>query len=132
MPNQLYPQVNGSDSYHIVRHIGSVNIKSIENTKRVAINKATAATHELVAAVAGYKIKIVNLFIVSANDVAVTFKSATTALTGAMTVAKESNLSLQSGYPNYHLLETAAGEAFNMTLGGAVQVSGALAYILEK
>lgn len=100
--------------------------------KFAVIDKATATTHEIVAAVAGKRIRVLAYLMVAAGAVTATWKSAATALTGAM--------SLITGTPNQGnplpnslqgsrgVFETERGEALNLTLGGAVQVSGWLVY----
>jgi hypothetical protein len=69
---------------------------------------------------------------VAAGTVVATLKSATTALTGAMSMA----VAVPHVWPLHNSLDllpytqTAPGEALNMTLGGAIQVSGILIYDL--
>ena len=89
-----------------------------------------SATGELVAAIAGRRIRVLGYLMVAAGAVTVKFQSASTDLTGAMTLA--------TGVPNTAMggnsldvipdVETAHGEALNLTLSGAVQVSGWLLY----
>ncbi len=94
--------------------------------KRAIIDKATAATHEIVAAVAGKKIRVLGFYAVAAGAVVATWKSATTAVTGAMTMA--TGVAVHAPPAGFGWFETAAGEALNLTLGGAVQVSGNVIY----
>lgn len=97
--------------------------------KQAKIDTASAGANELVAAVAAKKIRVIALTLVCAAAQAVTFKTATTALTGAMSFAANGGMDINRTPPNY-FLETVAGEALNLTLANAVQVSGTLNYIL--
>jgi len=91
----------------------------------VAFNKNTAATHEVVAAVAGKTYKVVKCFLIAASAVDVTFKSATTVISGGVLTGITSLLLPLDGKPWF---TCAAGEALNITLGGAVQTSGIIFY----
>ncbi len=93
-----------------------------------AISGATT-DETLVAAVAGKKIRVTSFYLVAAAAVSVAFESSTTsALTGIMTLATP--FVLEAGYNPHGHFETVAGELLNMTLGGAIQVSGWLTYQL--
>ena len=93
---------------------------------RAAVSKATAASHEIVAAKSGYKIRLHGYLLVAAGAVNVTWQSASTALTGAMTMATgvPNSSPPANSFDSLHPLETAYGEALNLLLSGAVQVSG--------
>lgn len=89
-----------------------------------------ATDNTIVAAVAGKRIRVLGFGIVAAGAVTVAFESSTTsALTGVMSLAANGDLSLTAENP-LGLFETVAAELLNMTLGGAVQVSGWLTYQL--
>lgn len=94
------------------------------------ISGATSGDNSVIAAVAGKKIRVLSFFLVSVTAVAVRFESAAggTALTGVMSMGATGVLSVPFS-PAGHF-ETVAGEALNMELGGAVQVSGAIVYQL--
>lgn len=84
-----------------------------------------AATGDVVAAVTGKKIRVVEFCIVAAGAVTANFESGTTDITGVM--------SLITGVPvfgntPFGCFETAAGAALRLTLGGSVQVSGWVNY----
>lgn len=87
-----------------------------------------AATTDLVAAIAGRKIRILSLFIVAAGAVTATFKSNTTNITGAMSMITGVPFSMP--YNPVGWGETASGEKLNLTLSGATQVSGWMTYEL--
>lgn len=93
--------------------------------KQAAISKATAASHEIVPAVAGHSIRAISLLLVADSAVDVTFEDGGgTDRTGPMDCDTIITASSESG-----LFWTAKGEALNMLLGGAVQVSGVITYI---
>lgn len=109
--------------------IGNVNIAGTSQTKKKAvINIATAATHTIVTAVSGKKIAIVNLVFTVAGDTNITLQSDATALTGAMDFGGSGEPKGLAAHLGDFPLETATGEAFKMTLSGAVQVSGFCTY----
>lgn len=95
--------------------------------KSAVVNVATAATHAIVAAVTGKKIVIHRMFLVAGGEVAVTPKDGTTAYTGAMTLIKGVPLVIDDA-TGFCPFEGTAATAFNLTLGGAVQVSGRVWY----
>ena len=101
-----------------------------------AIDKATAASHSLVTAVLGKRVRVYGLYIRSAGTVTVTFEDDDgTNLTGGLDFAARESLTWtpisdgQGGWLPY--LVTQQGDGFNMLLGGAIQVSGTLWYSQE-
>lgn len=92
-----------------------------------AINVATAADHTIVAAKSGHSIRVKNYTIIAAGAVNVTWKSNTTALSGAMPLIANSGAAPSAGGDG-HILDTADGEALKLTLDAAVQVSGHICY----
>jgi len=91
------------------------------------IDTASSGATAIVSAVAGYAIRVVAFFCVAGADVTVKWQSNSTDLTGAMSLAEHGGISADS---HSGLFETALGAALNITLGGAVQVSGSVAYVL--
>ena len=97
--------------------------------KYAIIDAATSGDNTLVAAVSGYKIRVLSLFLVAAGTVNTRFESGAggTALTGVI------NLTAQAGYAlNYNQggwFETAAGSLLNLELSAAISVDGSLSYI---
>ena len=97
-----------------------------------AINAASSGNNEIVAAVSGKKIKVVSYLIVAAGTVTATWKSASTALSGAIPlVANSGAAAAPDGEYGGHWLETARGEALNLVLSGAIAVTGHISYALE-
>jgi hypothetical protein len=89
-----------------------------------------AATATLVAAqAAGVKIRVVSLFLVSTAANALTFKSAAggTAVTGAMALPANGSLVLPFNPQGW--FETAAAALLELSLSGATQVSGGIAWV---
>lgn len=91
---------------------------------------ASGQTLLLAAQGAGLKIKVVSYVVVASAAVTVQFQSAASALTGAMALAANGGLVVQSTTAA-HVFETAANAALNINLGGAVQVSGHFSYFVE-
>jgi hypothetical protein len=99
-----------------------------QRIKRKVIDHATSGDNELVAAVAGKKIRVYNVVLISAGTVNVRFESGAggTALTGQLNLI--ANVGFAPGHdPNGHF-ETAAGQALNLELSGAVSVDGWMTY----
>lgn len=100
--------------------------------KYAAISYATASTGELIAAPGeGKRLRILGYLLVAAGAVVATLKSGSTALTGAMTLATGTPMVVPPGGTKIDRLpcmECGTNEAFNLTLGGAVQVSGWVVY----
>jgi len=94
--------------------------------KFVAIDEASSGASAQIAAVTGKRIRVMSFFMVAAGAVGVKFQSATTDLTGVMSLAANGGISTTS---HSGLFETAAGEALNINLSAAVQVSGSMAYV---
>ncbi len=97
--------------------------------KQAQINYATQTTPgAIVAAVTGKKIRVIAMHFVATGAVTVTWKSATTTICAAQSYAANGVVDVNWA-PCGHLFETVAGEALNIVLGGAVQVSGVINYI---
>jgi len=92
--------------------------------RRGSINVATATTTAVVAAVAGFRIVVTNLVLSQASGQTCIWKSGSTILSGPIVE------SYSTGDNELGILETAIGEALNLTTSAAVQVSGHLTYIL--
>lgn len=88
---------------------------------------ASTGTTELVAAVAGLRIRVITYTVVTDTGIGISFKSGSTLISGVMTLAANNGISAEH---DVGLLETAPGEAFNLTQTAAATVGGHLAYIL--
>jgi hypothetical protein len=108
--------------------MGSDGPAAIE-IKRVVVDDALSGDNEIVAAVTGKKIRVLSGCLVATGAVTVRFESGAggTALTGQMSLAANQDLVL--GFDPLGHFETAAGQALNLELGGAVSVDGWLNYI---
>ena len=87
-----------------------------------------AATGTIVAAVAAKKIVVLNYLLVADTAVAVNWESNTTDISGVMLLGV--GIPVAATDNEFGLLETAAGEKLDLTLGAAVQVSGHITYVL--
>lgn len=101
------------------------------NPLYAVIDNATSGDNTLVSAVAGKRIRVLSLFLVSAGTVTVRFESAAsgTALTGQMTLVANTGFALP--YNPGGWFETIAGDLLNLELSGAVSVDGSLSYSLR-
>lgn len=100
---------------------------------RVKVDAASSGDNTLVAAVSGYKIRVLAYHLVAAGAVTAKFQSAAagTDLTGAMTMATGVPLTVPLEREGV-IPDTVAGELLNLRLGGAVQVSGHITYCLVQ
>jgi hypothetical protein len=96
------------------------------NIKFASIDTASSGATEIVAAVANRKLRVMAWHAMAATAVTVQWQSAANDLSGAMSFAATGGAAPNS---YYGLFETNLGEALNINLGGAVQVSGTVAYI---
>ena len=101
--------------------------------KFAVINASASGANAIVAAVTGKRIRVVSYVIVAAGAVTATWQSASTALSGPMSLASSGGASASVGIlaPGgaYGLFQTEPGEALNLSLGGTVNVAGHLCYI---
>lgn len=95
----------------------------------IPIDTAVSGDNTLVAAIPGRKVRVLGYILVGAAAVSVRWKSATTALSGAM-LATAPLACQQSGssFDTVPALETNPGEALVLNLSAAVQVSGHLTF----
>lgn len=94
------------------------------------IDNATLGDNEIVAAVAGKKIRVLSCLLIATGTVIVRFESGAggAALTGQMPLVANSGFSLT--YNSAGWWETAAGESLNLELSAAISVDGVLNYDL--
>lgn len=103
------------------------------NVARYKIDDATGDM-VLVPAVDGKRIQVWGVTLVSASATTYTFKSGTTAITGPMTMTAiqiDPPFGTSTGSRGIPWLESESGKAVNLTLGGAVQLSGQVIYSAE-
>lgn len=96
--------------------------------KRAKISFTTAADNTIVAAVTGKKIQVRSYAFTVAAEVNLTWKSGSTAISGAMDFGGTDEPRGISRYLGKYPIETVAGEALVLTNVGAGQVSGDLTY----
>jgi hypothetical protein len=96
--------------------------------QRAVIDHAASGDNTLVAAVAGKRIRVVALLLVTAGAVTIRFESGTggAALTGQM--ALPANRVFVLDYQAAGHFETALGQLLNLELSAAVSVDGVLDY----
>ncbi len=97
------------------------------------ISAASSGANTIIAADASNKIKVLSYVIVADAAVTVTFKSATTAISGAMSLAANGGVASPVGTPGGGwVMETAVNQALVLTLSSAVGVRGHVSYFLES
>jgi len=98
------------------------------NAKYAAISASTSGNNTLVAAVTGRKIRILAIVIAGAGTVTATLQSgaAGTAISGALPLVANSSVALPYNPAGWG--ETAVGALLNLSLSGAVAVTGLLVY----
>lgn len=113
--NNFAPNVRDRDSQSLI-------------SKFVSVSASSSGNNTLVAAVTGKKIRVLSYSLVAAGAVTVKFQSGSTGtdLTGAMSIAANGTVSADSVNG---LFETAASTLLNLSLGGAVSVTGHITYI---
>ncbi|GAH61720.1 unnamed protein product, partial [marine sediment metagenome] len=96
-----------------------------------AIDESTAATHEIIAAVVGKKIRIVNLMLTVAGETNITLQSDANVLSGPLDFGGTDEPRGMVHHFGDAPLDTVEGEAFKITSSGAVQLSGYVTYFTE-
>lgn len=97
------------------------------SVRTAVIDESATGDQEIVALVAEKQIVVLSVALRCAAAVALTWKSDANPLSGAM------NFGIADGYALSHdrgVMETNVGEALNLNLGGNVQVSGHLTYMV--
>lgn len=92
------------------------------------IDTAGSGDTEIVAAVAGKRIVVVNYVLISAGIVNVRWKSGSTNKSGALPLVANSGAVVPG---DGRWFSTGIGEALNLNLSAAIQVSGHLSYRFE-
>ena len=99
---------------------------------RVKIDVAANGDNQIVAAVAGKKIRVLSMFFIVAGAVNAKFQSdsggSASDLTGALPLAANGGASLP--FNPHGWIQTDIGKKLNLNLSGAVQVSGSITYAL--
>lgn len=111
--------------------IGKVEEQLANPVKRAKISFTAAADNTIVAAVTGKKIQVRSYAFTVAAEVNLTWKSGSTAISGAMDFGGTDEPRGISRYLGKYPIETVAGEALVLTNVGAGQVSGDLTYTEE-
>lgn len=105
-----------------------------EDIKTAVISKNGATDHELIAAPGTGKYLVIDFIaVVPAGGCNLTFKSATTALTGLFTLTTSQGFVLENSIHNPDgILKCASNEAFNVTASQAVLVGGFIKYRIKN
>ena len=96
------------------------------------IDTSTSGANKIVTGVAGKTIRVLGYTLVGAGTVTAQWKSGTTEISGAMSLAVASVISPSQGpigpADRKALMVTNVGDDLNLVLGGSVQVSGHIEY----
>lgn len=97
---------------------------------RKVIDGSTSGDNTIIAAVADKRICVVSLYLVTAGAVDIRFEDGAggTQLTGLQSLAAKGSITLNYNPSGWFLLST--NTLLNMELGGNIQCSGALTYLL--
>lgn len=102
--------------------------------KFVIINASASGDSIIIPGILGRKIRVINYTLISAGAVIVTWKSASTAISGPMSIAANGGMAPSSSALTpvgmIGLFETNVGENLVINLNGAIAVGGHLTYIL--
>lgn len=103
---------------------------SSQQRTSLIVSAASSGDNTLLAAVTGYKIRVLSYKLVAAGTVTTRFESAAggTALTGVM--SQIAGVPNDATFEKEGHFETAVSALLNLELGGAVQCSGHLTYCL--
>lgn len=94
----------------------------------VKISTSSSGNTELIAAVTGRKIRVISYVIVCNAAVNVKFQSGSTDITGLLYFA--ANGGAACTVEGLGCFQTAAGEALNINLSGAIAVGGHITYVV--
>lgn len=104
---------------------GAVQTSSgLTPVKRAFDTQATVATHTLVAAVAGKKIRVLQFYATTVDGLNLTFKSNSTTIAGNIAAA-----GIMSSYCPHGWFETSVGEALGFALDAAESTSVHVVYV---
>jgi hypothetical protein len=106
-----------------------------EKRQRAVVSFSTSGANEIIAAPTGDNEYIVidHLNLIPNSAVTMTIKSGTTALSGAYSLTANQGYTVENMDGDEDgILKCAINEAFNITLGGAVQCSGFIKYRIRN
>ena len=94
-----------------------------------AVDVSSAGDNTIVAAVAGKKIRLLSIFLITSSNLAIAFESGASgvALTGDMELSRKTPFVLPFNPEGW--FETAEGALLNLELGGATAMAGCLSYV---
>lgn len=97
------------------------------------VDATASGSNEIVAAIAGKRIRVVGYSVVASGSVSITWQSAGTAISGAMALAANgavaSAVSTLAPGGVFGVLQTEPGEALNLDMDSATAVGGHLVYV---
>jgi len=118
----------GGVHYQKVKIQRGTDGKVTSDVKYAKIDCSSSGANQIVAAVASKKLRVVSYVLSASAAVNAKWQSASTDISGLIYMDAKGGAS-----PSHFdgLIETAAGEALNLNLSGAIAVGGHLAYVEE-
>jgi hypothetical protein len=108
-----------------------ITLPLFEFTSKIALDFSTNGVNPIVAAVVGKRVKVLQLILMSAADVNVTFQNTdNTALSGPLPMGVKGN-GFVMPYTGLSWFETSVGKGLQITLNSSVQMSGWMSYVQE-
>ncbi len=92
-------------------------------------NGGSSGDTTVVSGVTGKVIVVTSFWLVAAGATTVTFKSASTEITGGAAIAANGGV---SAHGDFGLFETASGEDLNLNSSAAASVGGSMAYYFKE
>lgn len=128
-PNNSNTQL-ASIGQNIVVAINSLNtntVTPVASVSEAVIDTASSGANTIIAASAGKVIKVYSMWFIVTAAVTATIKNGTTNLTGAMNLSAAGE-GFFLDFRTTPWFTCSTGSAFNITLGGSVQISGRCYY----
>lgn len=120
---QAYLDANGNLAVSLGRN---------QTIRFASISVSASGDSQIVALTAAKKVKVLSVALVASGTVSIKWRSNTTDISGALPLVANSGFILPASSPGQgHYFETAAGEALNINLSGAVAVNGHISYYTE-
>jgi hypothetical protein len=108
------------------------DLRGANTIKFASISASASGDNTVISLVSAKKIKVLSVILVASGTVSVKWRSNTTDISGAMPLVANSGFVLPASSPGQgHYFETAAGQALNINLSGAVAVNGHISYYEE-
>ncbi len=99
--------------------------------RTISVNASSSGDNALLSGVSGQSVKVIAMDVVAAAAVSAKLRSNTTDLHAALPLTANGNYWLPESPSGEVYFQTAAGEALNLNLSGAVAVTGWIKVVVE-